>query len=156
MKIGFIAQRWGGSTPEDSYPQLVEFFKEYLIPGASELHLSTGVGADVAALDAVIQAGNVSIYLYEPFPNHTEFWPNFWRSRYKTLSNSGSARKIVTAAQYYPGVYDQRNEQLLRSVDTAIVLWDGSVDRGMGRLLASLSRRGSPEQITNLAQRWLK
>lgn len=156
MNIGFIGQRFGGTAPEDAYPLLVEFFSKCIQRQSSVAHwfVATGVGTDLAFIEAVVEAGH-PVTLLEPFEEHTTLWPSYWRSRYRRLS--ASLDRETSAQGYFPGAFDRRNATLLRKVGSGgelWVFWDGQTDFGVSRVLGLAAEPGSPEVIRNLALGW--
>ena len=157
--IGFIGQRFGGTADEDSYPVLVKFLREWLSGllknGEIKLHSATGIGVDIAAIEAAHSLG-IPVVAYEPFPNHTVHWGGYWRSYYARLVNNPGIERRLVYSEYVPGIYDRRNSTIISASDDLYVFWDGHGDNGMGRVvpLLAYSRRG-PASLTNLAKDWL-
>ena len=150
--VGFAGQRFGGAAPEEMFEDLSRFFGELLQDfGPDRVYVSSGVGTDLAFMDASRTLG-IPYVVVEPFHNHTSLWPAYWARVYDRLARD--ALEVVTLqVEYSPGVFDRRFQTVAQSVPEGQgevwTFWDGSGDRGVARIMLYAPR------ILNTYQYWL-
>ena len=109
-----------------------------------------GLGAEQLGAEAAAEAG-VPYVAALPFPDPDEVWPDGSRRRYGRLRDGAQAVVTLqatkpTSRQQAGGAIARRDAWLARSVQEAVVVWDGDDDR-VGKLVRSLVVQLGEEEV---------